>query len=72
MNLEKIISIVRNLKEDASVGAPNMNLGSGQFAGTREGGDDPPIDLRRKNVKNWNIFFKNLAKMQRKKLSKNT
>jgi len=51
MNIDKIISIVRNLKEDSS---PNMNLGSGQFAGTKEAGDDPPVYKGKK--KKYNEF----------------
>lgn len=40
MNIDKVIFIVKSLKEDA---APTMNLGSGQIAGTKEAGDDPPV-----------------------------
>jgi hypothetical protein len=67
MNIDKIISIVRNLKEDSS---PNMNLGSGQFAGTKEAGDDPPIDLRKGKRRNWNPFFKDLVTIQRRNSKK--
>jgi hypothetical protein len=65
--LDKVISIIRILKEEA----PTMNLGAGQIAGTVEAGDDPPVDLRRKNTKGWNIFFKTLVRNQRKKNKKN-
>jgi hypothetical protein len=64
--LDKIISIIRDLKEEA----PTMNLGAGQIAGTVEAGDDPPVDLRRKNTKGWNIFFKTLVRNRRKKKEK--
>lgn len=29
--------------------------------------DQPPVDLRKEKRRNWNPFFKNLAKMQRRK-----
>jgi hypothetical protein len=38
MDINKIISIVRILKEE-----PNMNLGAGEIAGTEQSGDDPPV-----------------------------
>ena len=66
MDINKIISIVRTLKEDVAAGGPNMSLSSGKIAGTREAGDDPPVDLRRKKLRNWNPFFKDLARMQRR------
>ena len=37
--LEKIINIIRRLKEDA----PTVSLSSGQIAGTSEAGDNPPV-----------------------------
>jgi hypothetical protein len=37
--LERIINIIRRLKEDA----PTVSLSSGQIAGTSEAGDDPPV-----------------------------
>ena len=40
MNIDKIISIVKTLREEAMV-APTNNVGGGQIAGTREAGDDP-------------------------------
>lgn len=61
MNIDKIISLVRIIKEEG------MTLGSGQFAGTKEAGDDPPVDLRKKKYRNWNPFFKDLARIQRRK-----
>ncbi len=38
-NINKIIDIVRHLKEEG----PTMSLGAGQIAGTKEAGDDPPV-----------------------------
>jgi hypothetical protein len=43
MDINKIINIIRELKEEA----PTMNLGAGKIAGTVESGDDPPV--KRKN-----------------------
>jgi hypothetical protein len=67
MDIDKIISIIRNIKEES---VPTMNLGSGQIAGTREAGDDPPVDLRKGKRRNWNPFFKDLARIQRRKKPK--
>lgn len=64
MNINKIIDIIRYLKED---GSPTMSLGAGKIAGTVEAGDDPPIDLRKRNTKRWNPFFQDLVKIQRRK-----
>jgi len=58
---KKIVSLIRNLNEEG------MTLGAGQIAGTKEAGDDPPVDLRKGRRRNWNPFFKNLAKIQRRK-----
>ena len=43
MDIDKIISILRVLKEE-----PTMSLGAGQIAGTREAGDDPPVHKKKK------------------------
>jgi hypothetical protein len=67
MNIERVIDIIHSLKEE---NGPTMSLGAGQIAGTVEAGDDPPVDLRRRNTKGWNIFFKRLVKQQRKKKKK--
>jgi hypothetical protein len=63
MEINKIIDIVHSLKEES----PTMNLGAGQIAGTKEAGDDPPVDLRSRNTKGWNIFFKDIVRRNRKK-----
>ena len=55
MDINKIIDIVRSLKEEA----PTNNVGGGQIAGTKEAGDDPPVHMRKKYIygkgfrKNW-------------------
>lgn len=66
MDINKIIDIIHTLKEDA----PTMNLGAGEIAGTKEAGDDPPVDLRTRETKGWNIFFKDLVRRTRKKKRK--
>jgi len=43
MDIDRIISILRVLKEE-----PTMNVGAGHIAGTREAGDDPPVYKKKK------------------------
>jgi len=62
--LDKIIGIVKTLQEDAAIA---NSLSGGKIAGTVEAGDNPPVDLRKGRRRNWNPFFKNLAKTQRRK-----
>jgi len=47
MDIDKIINIVRNLREEAMV-APTNNVGDGKIAGTKEAGDDPPVRKKKK------------------------
>ena len=47
MDIDKIINIVRNLREQAVMGAPTNAVGTGQIAGTKEAGDDPPVRKKR-------------------------
>jgi hypothetical protein len=55
MDINKIINIIRELKEEA----PTMSLGAGKIAGTVEAGDDPPVRKKHKYIygtgfrKNW-------------------
>jgi hypothetical protein len=55
MDINKIIDIVRYLKEES----PTMNLGSGKIAGTFEAGDNPPVFKGKKYIygkgfrRNW-------------------
>ena len=49
MDINKIISIVRNLKEEGMSG-PTNNVGSGHIAGTVEAGDDPPVRKKKRYV----------------------
>ena len=39
MDIDKIISIVKSLREEAVMAAPTNNVGAGKIAGTREAGD---------------------------------
>ena len=50
MDIDKIISIVRNLREQAVMGAPTNAVGTGQIAGTKEAGDDPPVRKKKKYI----------------------
>ena len=45
--LDKILGIVRNIKEDAAA-VPTNSLAGGQIARTKEAGDDPPVNKRKK------------------------
>ena len=48
MDIDKIINIVRNLREQAVMAAPTNSVGSGKIAGTTEAGDDPPVRKKKK------------------------
>ena len=50
MDIDKIIIIVRNLRAQAVMGAPTNAVGTGQVAGTKEAGDDPPIRKKKKYI----------------------
>lgn len=56
MDIDKIIGIVRTLKEE---GGPTMAMGNGQIAGSVEAGDDPPV----RNKKRYIYGGKNSRKM---------
>ena len=48
MDIDKIINIVRTLREQAVTGAPTNAVGTGQIAGTVEAGDEPPVRKKKK------------------------
>ena len=48
MDIDKIINIVRNLREQAVMAAPTNSVGSGKIAGTVEAGDEPPVRKKKK------------------------
>ena len=43
MDINRIISMVRTLKEEGAMAVPTNNVGSGNIAGTKEAGDSPPV-----------------------------
>ena len=49
MNIDKIISIVKTLREE-NIAAPTNNVGGGKIAGTREAGDDPPVKKKKRYI----------------------
>ena len=49
MNIDRIISIVKSLREEA-MAVPTNNVGDGKIAGTREAGDDPPVKKKKKYI----------------------
>ena len=63
MKQEKLDRIINIIREEA----PVNSMGGGNIAGSSPAGDDPPVDLRKKNTKRWNPFFKTLAKVMRRK-----
>ena len=50
MNIDKIIDMVKSLREDAMMAAPTNAVGTGQIAGTKEAGDDPPVRKKKKYI----------------------
>ena len=46
MDINKVISTIRRLREDA----PTMSMGGGGIAGSVEAGDDPPVGKKKKNI----------------------
>jgi len=46
MNIDRIIGIIRTLKEE---GGPTMSMSGGGIAGSAEAGDDPPVTKRKRN-----------------------
>ena len=48
MDIDKIITIVRNLREQAVMAAPTNSVGSGKIAGTKQAGDNPPVRKKKK------------------------
>jgi hypothetical protein len=67
--VDRLINIVRNLKEEGAspviANSTNNPNGPVNIAGLPP--DQPPVDLRKGRKRYWNPFFKDLAKMQRRK-----
>tara|TARA_Y100000015_G_scaffold19957_1_gene19342 strand:- start:2025 stop:2261 length:237 start_codon:yes stop_codon:yes gene_type:complete len=57
--LNRIIGIIRSLREDAAVVGPTNNVGGGKIAGTVEAGDDPPVRRKKKRY----IYQKGIRKL---------
>jgi hypothetical protein len=63
MDLDRLISKIRSLKEEA-VATPTNNVGSGNIAGTAEAGDNPPVRKKKRYIyqknsrKLWSQFLK--------------
>jgi hypothetical protein len=59
--IDRIIDIIRSLKEEGMVtGAPTNSLVGGKIAGTKEAGDNPPVKKKKNKYiygagfrKNW-------------------
>ena len=49
MDIDKIISIVKSLREEA-MAVPTNNVSGGKIAGTREAGDDPPVKKKKRYI----------------------
>jgi len=52
MDIDRIINIVRNLREEvvASAPGPTMSMSKGGIAGSVEAGDDPPVRKKKKYI----------------------
>ena len=50
MDINRIISMVRTLKEEGVMAVPTNNVGSGNIAGTKEAGDDPPVKKKKNYI----------------------
>jgi hypothetical protein len=69
--LDRIISIIRHyIVEDGmstSAAPTNSTNPPGQINIAGLSPDTPPVDLRKGKRRNWNPFFKDLAKIQKRK-----
>ena len=50
MDIDRIISIICTLKEEAAVAMPTNNVSSGNIAGTKAAGDDPPVRKKKRYI----------------------
>ena len=50
MDIDKIIDMVKSLREDAMMAAPTNAVGTGPIAGTKEAGDDPPVRKKKQPI----------------------
>jgi len=67
--VDKLIQVIHSLREEMGVSAianvTNKSSEPVNIAGLPP--DQPPVDLRRGKRRSWNPFFKDLAKMHRRK-----
>ena len=65
MDIDRIIDIVRNLREEvvASAPGPTMSMSKGGIAGSVEAGDEPPVRKKKKKYKNYIYGGKGSRKM---------
>lgn len=67
--INKIIEAFRNYRQLKEEGVIANNVGDGKIAGTPQADPgNPPVDLRKGRRRYWNPFFKNLAKVYRRKV----
>jgi hypothetical protein len=70
--IDKIIGIFRKHLVIKEEGSPTMSVGTGDVSlGFNLKNGTPPVDLRRRKSRNWNPFFKELARIQRRKYPNN-
>ena len=68
--LDKLIQIIHNIKEEGEGSIANV-VGDGEKSlGYNIETETPPVDLRSRNTRGWNIFFKDLVRRNRKKKRK--
>ena len=71
MDIDKVISKIRHART-LNEEAPTNSVGGGAIAGVGVGPQgEPGVDMRRKNQRNWNPFFKDMARVLRRKDRKN-
>jgi len=59
MNINKIIGIIRSLKEEVAGAAPPTNsMAAGRIGGSVEAGDSPPVNKKKKK----NIYLGKLSR----------
>ena len=68
--LDRIIKIIHDIKEEGEGAIANV-VGNGENSlGYNIETGTPPVDLRSRNAKGWNIFFKDMVRRNRKKKRK--
>ena len=63
MNINKIIGIIRSLKEEVAGAAPPTNsMAAGRIGGSVEAGDSPPVNNPVNKKKKKNIYLGKLSR----------